>query len=42
MPEIKSLIEKIWWVIPPIIVMCGVPLFHTFYGTITSSVNHPK
>ncbi|MDY6966312.1 MAG: hypothetical protein SVM80_10165 [Halobacteriota archaeon] len=36
MAEIKSLIEKIWWVIPPIVVVLGIPLVHIFYGTITS------
>ena len=27
MTEIKNLIEKIWWVIPPIIVIFGIPLY---------------
>jgi len=26
----KDVIEKIWWVIPPVVVVCGIPLFHTY------------
>jgi len=25
----KEIIEKIWWVIPPVVVVLGIPLFHT-------------
>jgi hypothetical protein len=36
MAKAKSLLEKIWWVIPPVVVVFGIPLFHIFYGTVTS------
>lgn len=29
MAESKKIIEKIWWVIPPVVVVFGIPLFHT-------------
>ena len=33
----KSLLEKIWWVIPPVVVVFGIPLHHTFREMIRSS-----
>jgi hypothetical protein len=35
MTKIRDLIEKIWWVIPPIILVFGVPLYYTFNEMIT-------
>jgi len=32
----KEILEKIWWVIPPVVVFFGLPIFHILYGTITS------
>ena len=29
MTKIRDLIEKIWWVIPPIVVVLGIPLYFT-------------
>ncbi len=36
MVEAKEIIEKIWWLIPPVVVVLGIPLFHIFYGTMVS------
>ena len=36
MAKAKEMIEKIWWVIPPVVVVLGIPLFHIFYGTVVS------
>jgi hypothetical protein len=36
MAESKKIIEKIWWAIPPVVVVLGIPLFHIFYGTVVS------
>lgn len=36
MAKAKEIIEKIWWVIPPVVVVLGILLFHIFYGTVVS------
>ncbi|RLG27747.1 hypothetical protein DRO03_11430 [Methanosarcinales archaeon] len=36
MAESTDLIEKIWWVVPPVVVLFGMPLFHIFHGTMVS------
>lgn len=36
MAKAKEIIEKIWWAIPPVVVVLGIPLFHIFYGTVVS------
>ncbi|RKY53957.1 MAG: hypothetical protein DRP93_05755 [Candidatus Neomarinimicrobiota bacterium] len=36
MANAKEIIEKIWWIIPPVVVVLGIPLFHIFYGTVVS------
>jgi hypothetical protein len=30
MVKVKDVIEKIWWVISPMVVVFGIPLFHTY------------
>ena len=30
MAKYKEIIEKIWWVIPPVVVVFGIPLVYTF------------
>ena len=30
MAESTDLIEKIWWVIPPVVIVLGIPLVYTF------------
>jgi len=36
MANAKEIIENIWWIIPPVVVVLGIPLFHIFYGTVVS------
>jgi hypothetical protein len=38
MTKIRNLIEKIWWVIPPIIVFFGIPLYYTINEMIKFSL----
>ena len=38
MTKIRDLIEKIWWVIPPIIVVFGIPLYFAVKQTLEPSV----
>jgi cbb3-type cytochrome oxidase subunit 1 len=42
MTKIRDLIEKIWWVIPPIIMVFGIPLYDALDNTIrySHSVNY--
>ena len=35
----KGVIEKIWWVIPPVVIVFGIPLVYTFKGMMEFS--HP-
>ena len=30
MVNVKEIIEKIWWAIPPAVIVFGIPLFHTY------------
>lgn len=30
MVNAKELIEEIWWAIPPVVIVFGIPLFHTY------------
>ena len=30
MVNANEILEKIWWVIPPVVVVFGIPLFHTY------------
>jgi hypothetical protein len=38
MTKIRDIIEKIWWVIPPIIVVFGIPLYRAVKQTLEPSV----
>lgn len=40
MVKVKDVIEKIWWMIPPVVVVLGTPLFHIFYGTVVSGYQY--
>ncbi|KAF5417468.1 MAG: hypothetical protein C5S49_03340 [Candidatus Methanogaster sp.] len=35
MVNAKEIIEKMWWVIPPMAVLFGIPLFHTYREILT-------
>lgn len=38
MAKAKSLLEKVWWVIPPVVVVFGIPLYDTLAEMIDYSL----